>query len=125
MWLHYFTLAATALTAAPAPETVNTGEIFQFITSALNLGVLGVVFWLFINGRLHSSGELDREVAARQKAEGELAEALKFTRDQVTPLLSDFVHATSALLPILQGLVTRLELTGREDSSRESRRERR
>jgi len=121
MWPQYISLAATALTASPAPETVNAGEIFQLITSALNLGVLGVVFWLFINGRLHSSDELEHEREARQKAEQQRDDALEFTRDQVTPLLSDFVHATGSLLPILQALVTRLELTGREDSSRHER----
>ena len=120
MWLPYYSLAAEAATAS----TLSSGEILQTILSAVNLGVLGVVFWLFIRGQLHSSDEMDHEREARQKAEEQRDEALRFNRDQVAPLLSDFVHATGSLLPILQGLVTRLELGGREDSrDRDTRRD--
>lgn len=112
MWLPYYSLAAEAATAS----NLSSGEILQTILSAINLGVLGVVFWLFVRGQLHSSDEMNHERGSREKAEEQRDEALRFARDQIAPLLSDFTNATSALLPILQGLVTRLEITGREDS---------
>lgn len=54
--------------------------LVQYITSGLNLGVLGIVFWLFVGGKLHS----DREFTAmstsheleRQRAD-HLQEALR------------------------------------------------
>lgn len=110
MWAY---LAASASTAADA--AVNPAEILQIIVSVANLGVLGVVFWLFVNGKLHSSGEMDREVETRKKAEDQRDEALGFLRDHLAPLVADFTRSTSSLLPILQALVTRLELTSRED----------
>jgi hypothetical protein len=38
----------------------TSSDLLQLITSALNLGVLGIVFWLFVGGKLHASSELDR-----------------------------------------------------------------
>jgi hypothetical protein len=38
--------------------TTAAAEILQFITSGLNFGVLGLVFYLFVGGKLHSDDEL-------------------------------------------------------------------
>lgn len=32
-------------------------ELLQYITTSVNFGVLGLVFWLFVGGRLHSDEE--------------------------------------------------------------------
>lgn len=52
----------------------SLGEILQLITSGVNLGVLGIVFWLFVGGKLHSDAEyqrcredLDTERAAHER----------------------------------------------------------
>lgn len=37
-------------------------QVLQLVTSGLNLGVLGVVFWLFVGGQLHSNHEFERVV---------------------------------------------------------------
>jgi hypothetical protein len=42
-------------------------DIVQLVTSALNLGVLAVVFWLFVGGKLHASSELDRVTADKDE----------------------------------------------------------
>jgi hypothetical protein len=33
-------------------------EIVQYLTSAINFGALGIIFWLFVGGKLHSENEL-------------------------------------------------------------------
>jgi citrate synthase len=100
--------------ASLAAETpaISGGEIVQAATTALNLGVLGLVFWLLIQGRLHTdsendrlAAELDRAVAEKNKAEEQLSEALRFARDDLAPMLLAFNASVSALLPILQELV--------------------
>jgi hypothetical protein len=105
--------------ASLAAETpaISGGEIVQAATTALNLGVLGLVFWLLIQGRLHTdsendrlAAELDRAVAEKNKAEEQLSEALRFARDELAPLLGQFTNATGALLPVLQQLVYRAAL---------------
>jgi asparagine synthetase A len=45
----------------------TSSDLLQLITSALNLGVLGVVFWLFVGGKLHASSELDRVTADKDE----------------------------------------------------------
>jgi len=40
-------------------ETDTITTITTLINLCTNLGVLGVVFWLFIVGKLHGEGELD------------------------------------------------------------------
>lgn len=42
-------------------------DIVQLVTSALNLGVLAVVFWLFVGGKLHASSEMDQATADRDQ----------------------------------------------------------
>jgi hypothetical protein len=34
---------------------LSSSDLLQLITSCLNLGVLGLVFWLFVGGKLHAS----------------------------------------------------------------------
>ena len=42
-------------------------DIVQLVTSALNLGVLAVVFWLFVGGKLHASSEMEQATADRDQ----------------------------------------------------------
>ena len=74
------------LAASDAGEHQLSGstDIVQFVTSALNLGVLAVVFWLFVGGKLHASSELDRVSADKdqwQKAYEEERAAHRATRE--------------------------------------------
>jgi citrate synthase len=122
-WVPFVAISRTAAVAihsgipwaaSLAAETpaISGGEIIQAATTALNLGVLGLVFWLLIQGRLHTDSEndrlvaeLNRAVAEKDKAEEQLSEALRFARDDLAPMLLAFNASVSALLPILQELV--------------------
>jgi hypothetical protein len=84
---------------------VGEAEALQIITSALNFGVLGIVFYLFVGSRLHSSGEMERERARADKAEEQRDAAMELAQKELMPLLASFTAATSSLLPILQDLV--------------------
>jgi hypothetical protein len=102
-----------------APASLTAGDLISAITTAVNLGVLGVVFWLFVQGRLHSDSEIgrltetiarmaadsERLVAERVRAEEQRDEALRVVRDQIAPALGSFVTTTTALLPLLQEVV--------------------
>lgn len=128
LWAHYLLLAASSASGATSDASIGASstEVFSIAFSALDLGVAGVMLLLFIQGKLHSSEEMERERARADKAEQQRDEALGFIRDRLAPLVSEFTSSTGALIPILQGLVARLELTGREDSIRDrDRRERR
>lgn len=119
--VHRATLAVAASVHAGLPQAaylasessaLSGGEVLQAATTALNLGVLGVVFWLLVQGRLHTDAETDRlatelarAVAEKDKAEVQLAEALRFARDDLAPLLTTFNATVAALLPILQQMV--------------------
>lgn len=92
----------------PASET----ELLQIITSTANLGILAVVFWLFVGGKLHSSAEIERLeaektriVAEKAKSDEQRDAAMEIAQREIVPLLSSFTAATSSLLPILQDLV--------------------
>lgn len=127
MWLpHYFLIAAASGTEPAASLGVSGAEIFSIVFSGLDLGVAGLMLLLFIQGKLHSSDEIDHEREARKKAEDQRDEALDFIRDRLAPLVESFTASTGSLLPILQALVSRLELTSREDGrDRDSRHQRR
>lgn len=92
----------------PASET----DLLQVITSACNLGLLAVAFWLFVGGRLHSSAEIERlekemarVVAEKEKADLQRDAAMEIAQREIVPLLASFTATTSALLPVLQDLV--------------------
>jgi hypothetical protein len=92
----------------PASET----DLLQVITSAANLGLLAVAFWLFVGGRLHSSAEIERleketarVVAEKEKAEAQRDAAMEIAQRELLPLLASFTAATNSLLPVLQDLV--------------------
>jgi hypothetical protein len=113
---------------------VEAANLLQLITSLLNLGVLGVAFYLFVGGRLHSSGELermeqerdrtlrrveqerDRAIADRRSAEAQRDVAMKIAQEQLMPLLSNFITTTSVLTPLLQELVRFREYPNRPES---------
>jgi hypothetical protein len=45
----------------------SSTDLVQLVTAALNLGVLGVVFWLFVGGKLHASSEVQQITADRDQ----------------------------------------------------------
>lgn len=130
MWTILPLIATSAASGTPGPVTsLNAGEIFSFAFSALDLGVAGLMLLLFIQGKLHSSDELDHEREARReelaherearkKAEDQRDEALRVATDQVVPLLTTFNASVSALLPILQGIVHTQEEARHHDEHR-------
>ncbi len=76
-WLPYLAAAISPVSsAAGGSETVGSADLLQLITSALNLGLAGVVFWLFVGGKLHASSEMDRVTADRDRLANEKAEAV-------------------------------------------------
>ena len=114
MWAnHYWVQAAAETTTA-----LSSGEILQTILSAVNLGVLGIVFWLFVRGQLHSSEEMDHEREARLKAEEQRDDALKVAREQLVPALVAFNATMAALVPLLQEMVRGQEDRGERNPRR-------
>lgn len=105
--------------ASEAVPSLTASDIIQFGISAVNLGVLGIVFWLFIKGHLHNDSEVERlreEIARigadKAKVEDQLAEERRLVRDLV-PILATFNTTTATLLPILQAVVQREETIAR------------
>jgi hypothetical protein len=45
----------------------SSSGLLQLITSCLNLGVLGLVFWLFVGGKLHASSEMEQATGERDQ----------------------------------------------------------
>lgn len=88
--------------------TLTTSDIIQFGLSAVNLGVLGIVFWLFVKGHLHSDSEMERLTRENERLIGELTEERKVNRELV-PILATFNAQSASLLPILQAVVGREE----------------
>jgi hypothetical protein len=108
-WLSY-------LAAAQGGQPLSGADIVQYVITAVNLGVLGIVFWLFVQGKIHSDSEIGRLttentrlIAEKAKSEDQRDEALKVAREDIVPLLTSFTATTSALLPLLQDLVRRQE----------------
>ena len=60
MWLPYLAQAISPLTLAGASGVTSTADILQLATAALNLGLAGVIIYLFIDGKLHASGEVEQ-----------------------------------------------------------------
>jgi hypothetical protein len=113
------TLAYLA-TGPSASFPASGAELFQVVLGALNVGVCGLVAWLFIAGRLHSDSEVGRLVAERErlvadkaKAEAQRDEALRTAQEKLVPLLTNFVSVTSVLIPLLQQAVASQERTDR------------
>jgi citrate synthase len=58
---------------------MNATELVQVLTSSLNFGVLGIVFWLFVGGKLHSEDEMRNtraDLSAERRANDMLHQAV-------------------------------------------------
>jgi len=119
-------LSYVLATAGPGSGPLTGADIVQYVITAVNLGVLGIVFWLFVQGKIHSDSELSRLTAenARLVAEKTHAEQMRddlerIARDDLIPLLTSFTATSSALLPLLQDLVRQREgRSGRDSGAR-------
>ncbi len=115
--------------ALPLLATVNPGgslptspgDVLQLALAVVNAGVLGLVFFLFVTGRLHSDSEvgrltkeIERLVTEKAHAEAQRDEAVRAAQEKLVPLLVNFVSVTSVLIPLLQQAVARQELGGPE-----------
>lgn len=117
---------AAAVPLLAADTTGGADPISAATQTVLGFGVLGVVAlalayitWkgsfvpakrvdeLVVAGRADLLRELEQLRAEKAKVDGQLAEALRFARDDLTPILFQFTSATSSLLPILQQMVYR------------------
>lgn len=99
-------------TGPSATFPTSAADLFQIILGALNVGVCGLVAWLFIAGRIHSDSEIGRVTEALKRAEERAAraeqqrdEALTVATTQIAPILGNFVSTSQALIPLLQDLV--------------------
>jgi hypothetical protein len=60
--------------------TSSFSSLVDLAMSGLNLGVLGIVFYLFLNGRLHSHSEVETmrdDLLAERAANDKLQQALQ------------------------------------------------
>ena len=109
-------LSLLAAEVSAAASSVSATELVQFALDAINLGVLGVVFWLFVRGHLHSDSEVgrlaaenNRLVTEKRQAEERRDEALQVAQEKLLPLLVNFVNVTGVLIPLLQQVVAAQE----------------
>jgi hypothetical protein len=74
----------------------TASSILQFITDGLNFGVLGLVFYLFVGGKLHSDDEMrslrsDLELEKRAHEVTRAALALASARAETSVMTSELV----------------------------------
>jgi hypothetical protein len=86
--------------------------------------IMVVLFLLGLLWTKHSVDDIKRqrdlERADKEKAQEERDAALKVVQDRVIPLLENFNAVTGGLIPLLQGLVLRMQEGGeRDDRSRD------
>jgi hypothetical protein len=112
MWAPLLLAAANPGGSLPTSGT----DLLQTALAVVNAGVLGLVFFLFLTGRLHSDSEVgrltsenNRLVTEKREAEERRDEALRVANEKLVPLLVNFVNVTSVLIPLLQQVVARQE----------------
>lgn len=115
---------ASILYLATAPGGIlptDSAELFQLVLGALNVGVAGLILWLFIAGRIHSDSEMGRVTEAlkhaeerAERAERQRDEALKVATTEIAPVLGGFVSQTQALIPLLQDLLRQRDWNNRQ-----------
>ena len=59
-----------------------------------------------------AAAQRDREAAEKREAETQRDDALRIARDQIVPMMSSFNATVSALLPVLQALISQQERGG-------------
>lgn len=100
-----------------SPIGSATGDIITYI---LGYGVLGVATVLFVfrvivpakaidTARADLVKENERLIAEKTRAEEQRDAALQIAQTQIVPLLASFTATTTALLPLLQDLVSMRE----------------
>jgi hypothetical protein len=123
--LPYLAILATSVT----PVSAATGDVVSYLLDYGPVGIAAVLFGLgyivprtamttaVASAREDLVAENVRLIAENTRLIAERDAALKIAQEQVVPLLTSFVGTTSALLPLLQDLVSM-----REDLRRDSRR---
>ena len=127
-WAAYLT--AFIPPAAESASGITGTEIIQVITTASAATVFALVFWLLVNGRLHTSSETDRLAEENKRTAAEAARAVEAARAdllrenerilaerdaaiaasrELVPILSSFVATSQSLIPLLQELVRNRE----------------
>lgn len=130
-WVSYLAYAQSLAFDPPAtPIDSATASVTGYVLGFGPLGIIALALaWvLFKNWRLISPAreaairaearadllaERDRLLAEKREAEEQRDNALTVARDQLAPLLSNFVATTSALVPLLQEIVLSRETPGR------------
>ena len=80
-WAAYLT--AFIPPAAESASVITGTEIIQVITTASAATVFALVFWLLVNGRLHTSSETDRLAEENKRTAAEAARAVEATRTEM------------------------------------------
>ena len=120
-----------------SPPQARRSTPWDLVCYILGYGVLGIVALALVFRILVPAKALDKErgnaqadlieenrrlLARAEKAEDQCDDALKIAQEQIAPLLTNFNATVSALLPLLQELVTARDIRAREGREREPRR---
>ena len=113
------------ITASVSPVGTATSDIVTYILSFGPVGVVALAFaFRFIvpakavddaahRAREDLIAERGRLIDEKTRAEEQRDDALRLAQTHLVPLLTTFTATTSALLPLLQELVSRREGNGR------------
>lgn len=107
------------LAASPPSDPVSAATILQYASGALNLGLGGVMIWLFLNGKLHS----DTEMSAARDDLTKTQAALERTREAL--MLSSARNETGILSAEIIAQALGTSRRSRRDEDDDRRQERR
>jgi ribosomal protein S3 len=60
-------------------------QLTQYVTAGINFGVLGIIFWLFVGGKLHSDTELEhvrKDLEEEKRAHDMTRQALSLANER-------------------------------------------
>lgn len=83
--------------STPAVQTITA-----ILQTATNFGVLGIVFWLFLTGKLHNDDEMKRvetDLAAEREAHDLTRQALALANERANTSVLISQMVAKALLP--------------------------
>lgn len=82
--------------------TTTVSTITAILQTATNFGVLGIVFWLFLTGKLHNDDEMKRvetDLAAEREAHEMTRQALALANERANVSVLVAQMAAKALSP--------------------------
>ena len=107
-------VAASALAAAAADTAANGFDPWSLLTTGGPVGILVVIVWFLVTGRLHTDGEVKRLIAELDAARTDQASeraariALQTTLiEQVVPALTRSTDAVTRSTDVMETLARR------------------